>query len=98
MLKCSECEFFGGYRSDGSPRLLCDPFTTVKEPECLLKWQLVKLDVLSRSHEATLEMHRRVAPMQEKLFNFMEREMDDVDEAERWKYGSDDDEDDAPLA
>ena len=32
------------------------------------------------------------APLQEKMIKFMERELDDVDEADRWKYGDTDDE------
>ncbi len=96
MMQCSECEY---YRRgpDGSPRLLCDPFSTIKEPECLHKWQLVKLEVISRSHQATLDMYRRLAPLQERMMRQMEHELDEVEEADRWKYAAEDDEDsDAP--
>ena len=93
MLQCQECEFFG-QAPDGSPKLLCNPFTNIKEPECLMKWQLVQLNVISKSHQATLDMYQRLAPLQEKMFQHMERELDDVDEADSWKSGPDDDEDD----
>jgi hypothetical protein len=38
-------------------------------------------------------MYRRFAPLQEKMFRHMEREIDDADEADRWKYGEPEDED-----
>jgi len=90
MLQCSECEFFRR-RSDGTVHLTCDPFATIKEPECLVKWQLIQLRVIAQSHQATLEMYERFAPLQEKMFKHMEREIDEVDEADRWKYDEDDD-------
>ncbi len=94
MLQCQDCEFFST-GPDGSPQLACDPFRNVKEPECLIKWQLVQLSVISKSHQATLDMYERLAPLQEKMFKHMEREIDDVDDADKWKY-SDEDEDDNP--
>ena len=93
MLQCHDCEFFSR-NPDGSPHLSCDPFSTIKEPDCLIKWQLVQLNVIASSHQATLEMYRRFAPLQEKLFKHMEREIDDVDEADRWKHDDEDDEED----
>ena len=89
MIQCQDCEFFRR-GSDGSPQLTCDPFSTIREPECLLKWQLIRLEVIVRSHEATLDMHRRLAPLQEKMMRHMEREIDDTEEADRWKLGDDD--------
>jgi len=93
MLRCQDCEFYR-QGSDGSPRLTCDPFSTIKEPECLLKWQLVQLNIMAQSHQATLEMYQRFAPLQEKMFKHMEREIDDVNEADRWKIDDDEDDDD----
>jgi len=92
MLQCTECEFYRR-QPDGSPHLTCDPFSTIKEPECLTKWQLIQLNVIAHSHQATLEMYRRFAPLQEKMFRHMEREIDEVDEADAWKQDYDDDED-----
>ncbi|MEK6676842.1 MAG: hypothetical protein AABZ47_14455 [Planctomycetota bacterium] len=89
MIQCETCEFFRR-GPDGSPVLSCDPFSTIKEPECLAKWQLVQLRIVARSHQATLDMYRRLAPLQEKMFKHMEREIDDVEEADQWKYLSDD--------
>lgn len=92
MLQCQDCEFFRR-RADGSPELTCDPFVNIKEPECLLKWQIVQLNVVSKSHQATLDMYRRLAPLQEKMFKHMEREIDEVEEADRWKFTDEDEED-----
>ena len=93
MIRCDECEFFRR-GPDGSPHLACDPFGTIKEPECLVKWQLMKLDSIAQAHEATLAMHRRFAPLQEKMFKYMEREIDEANESEKWRVDDDDDDDD----
>lgn len=93
MIQCKDCEFFGR-APDGSPRLACDPFATIKEPECLSKWQLVQLLEMNEAHRATTEMHRRFAPIQEKLFRHVEREIDETDDADRWKFGSSDEDND----
>jgi len=89
MLQCKDCEFYR-QASDGSPQLACNPFTNVKEPECLAKWQVIQLGVIAKSHEATLAMYQRLAPLQEKMFQHMEREIDETEDADRWKYGDDD--------
>lgn len=93
MLNCCDCEFFHR-RTDGTPHLGCDPFATVKEVECIQKWQLVQLTVAAQAHQATLRMYQRIAPLQEKMFRHMEREIDDVEESDRWKLADDDDRDD----
>ena len=92
MMKCSECEYFARGAS-GQVGFRCDPFSTVKEPECLAKWQLIKIDMMVRAYQATVEMYKRIAPLQEKMFRHMEKEIDDIDEADRWKYGLDEEED-----
>ena len=93
MIQCSECEHF--VRGPGSQiGFKCDPFKNIKEPQCLLKWQLIKIDTMVRSYQATLEMYKRLAPLQEKMFRQMERDIDDIDDADRWKYGGDEPEDD----
>lgn len=90
MIQCCDCEHF--HRDGaGNVQLSCNPFVNIKEPECVTKWQLIKLDTMVQSYQATLEMYKRLAPMQEKMFRHMEREMDDVDEADRWKEGYNDD-------
>ena len=93
MLRCEDCEFFERL-ADGSPQLNCDPFTTIKEQECLAKWQLMQLRVIADSHRATLNMYRKFAPLQEKMFRHMEREIDDVEEGDKWKHDGEDNDDD----
>ena len=38
-----------------------------------------------QSYQATVAMYRRLAPLQEKMFRHMEREIDDIDESDKWK-------------
>lgn len=97
MIPCETCEFFSRDAA-GRPRLACDPFSTIKEPECLVKHQLVQLDTLSQYHKSMADMYRRLAPLQEKMMRHLEREIDEADAADQWKYEDadepDDDEDD----
>lgn len=109
MIECESCEHFMK-GPNGEIGFKCNPFGTIKEPECLAKWQLVrmaemsrKLDRLVAAHEATVQIYKRLQPMQEKMFKFMEREIEDQEEGDSWKQDSDDDEvdgvdgdDDAP--
>lgn len=90
MIQCQDCEFFGRDAS-GEISFSCDPFSNIKEPECLAKWQLIKINQMVASYQATLNFYRKMGPMQEKIFKVMERELDDVDEAEKWKVADDDD-------
>lgn len=96
MIQCSQCEFC--HRgSEGERVFTCDPFSNIKEPECLLKWQLIKLNTMLGYQGEIHQMHERMAPMQEKLFQYMEREMEEQNEAEKWKQSiEDDDEDEDP--
>jgi hypothetical protein len=91
MIQCEQCEFF--HRSEnGEISFSCDPFGNVKEPECLAKWQLLKINQMVAAYQATLEYYRKLGPMQQKMFKIMEREMDDMNEAERWKVADDEEE------
>jgi hypothetical protein len=99
MIQCSQCEHFVR-GPDGQMTFKCDPFGNIKEPECLIKWQLLravelgqKLDRMVTAYEATLALYKRFAPLQEKMFRHMEREIDDAEDAESWKFGTDDDPD-----
>ncbi|MCJ7544824.1 MAG: hypothetical protein MUP47_09735 [Phycisphaerae bacterium] len=84
MIQCTDCEFFRRSPT-GEIILACDPFSNIKEPDCLVKWQLVKINQMVSSYQATLEYYRKLAPMQEKMFKVMERELDDISEADKWK-------------
>ena len=90
MLQCSECELCQR-GSDGELIFLCDPFSNIKEPECLIKWQLLRLDTLIQQHERLQQVYDRLAPMQEKLFNYMEREIEEQEDTESWKQSLDED-------
>ena len=95
MMQCSDCEHFSR-GPHGELRFTCDPFSNVKEPECLVKWQLIKIDMMVRAYQVTAEMYKRMAPLQEKIFRHMEQEIDDIDEGESWKR-PDDEEDADPF-
>jgi hypothetical protein len=90
MIQCKDCEFCE-INPDGQRTFKCDPFINVKEPECILKWQLIRLDMLAASHQATLRWYEKLAPMQGKLFKYMKREIDQMDETENWKVDEDED-------
>ena len=89
MIQCKDCQYF--HRSEsGEISFSCDPFSTIVEPECLTKWQLIKLNQMVAGYQATLDYYHKLAPMQEKMFKVMERELDDISEAEKWKTEDED--------
>jgi hypothetical protein len=89
MIQCEQCEFCR--RGDGGEvSFSCDPFKNIKEPECLAKWQLIKINQMVSAYQATLDYYRKLAPMQEKMFKVMEREIDDMNESDKWKIADDD--------
>lgn len=91
MIQCQNCECF--HRdADGHIHFSCDPFGTIKEPECLQKWHLIKINQMVESYQATLAFYRKLAPLQDKLFKAMERELTDMDEGEKWKQPDEEDE------
>ena len=95
MIQCADCEY---YEQDSAGRRIfrCDPFTNIKEPECLTKWQLLRLDLLVAHYQKMLSWQEKMGPMQDKLFKYVKRELDDIDEAEQWKLQDDDFPEDPP--
>ena len=91
MIQCKDCEFCE-IGADGSIQLKCHPFKNIKEPECLTKWQLLKLDAMVRAYMTTIAHYRKLAPMQEKMMKAMEHEIEEMEESEKWKYGGTDEE------
>ena len=87
-IQCEDCEFFKR-GPDGEIAFGCDPFKNIKEPECLAKCQLIKTNQMVAAYQATLEYYHKLAPMQEKMFKVMEREIDDMSEADKWKVEED---------
>lgn len=93
MIQCEQCEFF--HRdADGEISFACDPFSTIKEPECLAKWQLIKINQMVAAYQQQLDFYRKLAPMQEKMFKVVEREIEELDEGEKWKSSDEEEEDD----
>jgi hypothetical protein len=84
MIQCKDCEFCVT-GPDGKKTFKCDPFSNIKEPECIAKWQLIRLDMLVASYSGMLRWYEKLAPLQDKIFKYMKREIDDIDESERWK-------------
>lgn len=94
MIQCKDCELYE-CGPDGRKTFQCDPFTNIKEPECLAKWQLIRLDMLVAGYQGMLKWQNKMGPMQNKLFKYMQREIDSMDESESWRldYEDDDSED-----
>jgi hypothetical protein len=89
MIQCKDCEFCE--IGDDDRRIFkCDPFVNIKEPECIGKWQLLRLDMLVNSYHSMLGMQQKLAPLQNKIFKYVKRELDDIDESEQWKVDEDD--------
>ncbi len=96
MLNCRDCEFCK-VGTDGHLAFGCDPFSNVKEPECINKWLLLKLNMMVEAYQATLSYYRRLAPLQERMFKHVEQELDDMDESDKWKL-QDEQDDEEPNA
>ena len=91
MIQCKDCELCE-ISDDGRRTFKCDPFVNVKEPECLAKWQLIRLDMLVASYQGMMKWYEKLAPIQDKMFKYMKREMEGMDESDQWKI-EDEDED-----
>ncbi len=93
MIQCKDCELCE-IEPNGRRSFKCDPFTNIKEPECIAKWQLIRLDMLVASYQQMTQWYGKLAPMQDKLFKYMKREIEDIDESDRWKVDDELDGDD----
>ena len=88
MIQCKDCEYCD--MKEGKRRSFhCDPFTNIKEPECLAKWQLIRLDMLVSSYQGMLSWQGKMAPLQDKIFKYMQRELNDIEESDSWKLDAD---------
>ena len=43
-----------------------------------------------------LSWQKKLAPMQDKIFKYMQREIEDMDESDRWKIDEEDEQDNPP--
>jgi len=96
MIQCKDCEFCE-MTPDGRRVFKCDPFVNIKEPECIAKWQLLRLDMLLTTQRGIQNWQEKIAPLQDKIFKYMEREIGEIDESEKWKSDDDSDEQDDNL-
>ena len=85
MIQCEQCELCE-IGPDGRKTFKCDPFSNIKEPECIAKWQLIRLDMLLGSYQSMLKWYGKLAPLQDKLFKYVEREINDIEDSENWKF------------
>lgn len=93
MIQCKDCEFCE-MGPDGRRSFRCDPFTNIKEAECIAKWQLIRLDMLLASFHGMVKFQNKLAPLQDKILKYMEHEIKDLDEADRWKVEDEEEEED----
>ena len=96
MLQCKDCELYR-QEPDGRRIFLCDPFNNIKEPECLAKWQLLRLDMIASAQNKQLAAQEQMAPIQDKIFKYIKRELEDIDESEKWNIDEDSDTDPSPF-
>ena len=89
MIQCKDCEFCE-MGADGRWVFKCDPFVNVKEPECIAKWQLIRLDMIAAMYRSMQQSQEKLAPLQDKLLRYMEREIGDIDESDKWKVDDED--------
>ena len=93
MIQCKDCEMFEA-SPEGRRSFRCDPFSTIKEPECLIKWQLLRIETLIATFRSMSAWQEKLAPVQDKILKYVKRELQDLDETERWKVDEEDDMDD----
>jgi hypothetical protein len=96
MIQCKDCELYR-QEPDGRRVFLCDPFNNVKEAECLAKWQLLRLDMIAATQNSLALAQTQMAPIQDKILKYIRRELEDIDESEKWKIDEEADTDPAPF-
>jgi hypothetical protein len=84
MIQCKDCRLCE-ISADGRRTFKCDPFSNIIEPECIAKWQLIRLDMLLAGYQEMLRGQAKLAPLQDKIFKYMQKEIEDLDESDRWK-------------
>jgi hypothetical protein len=93
MIQCKDCDLCET-GPDGRRVFKCDPFSNIKEPECLAKWQLLRLDMLVASYQSMLQWYKQLAPLQDKILKYMRREIEDMEESDQWKLDDDQEQED----
>jgi len=95
MIQCEQCELCEK-GPDGRKMFKCDPFASVKEAECVAKWQLIRLDMLLGSYQNMLQWYSKLGPLQDKIFKYVQREINDMEETEGWKLEPETEEEEGP--
>ncbi len=95
MIQCEQCELCGK-GPDGRKMFKCDPFSNIKEAECLAKWQLLRLDMLLGSYQNMLKWYSKLGPLQDKIFKYVQREINEMEETEGWKFDQETEEEEGP--
>jgi len=90
MIQCKDCELCE-IGPDNRRTFKCDPFVNIKEPECIAKWQLIRLDMLVSTYQGMLKWYEKMAPLQSKIMKYMQRELDEMNETEKWKIDEEED-------
>jgi hypothetical protein len=91
MIQCEQCELCEK-GPDGRKVFRCDPFSNIKEAECLAKWQLLRLDMLVGNYQNMLQWYSKLGPLQDKIFKYVQREISEIEETEGWKLDQEADE------
>ena len=91
MIQCKDCQYCE-IGPEGQKIFKCDPFVNIVEPECLAKWQLLRLDMLAAIFHNMQSQQQKMAPMQDKIMKYVQRELNDLDEADHWKFDEENDE------
>ena len=89
MIQCKDCELCQ-IGPDGKRTFKCNPFTNIKESECIQKWQLIRLDMLLASYQGMLKMQGKFAPLQDKIMKYVQREIEDMEQTDSWKLEDED--------
>ena len=95
MIQCKDCEYFKT-GPQGQKSFKCNPFVDIKEPQCIEKWQLIRLDMLLASYQAMLKFQNKMAPLQDKIMKYMQKEIEDLDESDKWKVDEEPDQPEDP--
>jgi hypothetical protein len=96
MIQCKDCELYR-QEPDGRRVFLCDPFNNIKELECLEKWQLLRLDMIAATQSNLASAQAQMAPIQDKILKYIKRELEDIDESEKWKLEEETDTEPSPF-
>ncbi len=85
MIQCAQCDLCE-MGPDGRKVFKCDPFSNIKEAECIAKWQLIRLDMLLASYQSMLKWYSKLGPLQDKMLKYVQREINEMEESEGWKF------------